>query len=59
MPGGSTAGIVDVGLLTMTQLLEQALTEAAQLPEDEQDAVAALILWNSITPGNRASYRPG
>ena len=28
----------------MTQLLGQALAEVAQLPEDEQDAVAALIL---------------
>ena len=28
----------------MTQLLEQALAEVARLPEDEQDAVAALVL---------------
>ena len=28
----------------MTQLLEQALAKVAQLPHDEQEAVAALIL---------------
>ena len=28
----------------MTQLLEQAIGEARKLPEDEQDAIAALIL---------------
>lgn len=28
----------------MTQLLEKAFTEAAQLPDEEQDAIAALIL---------------
>jgi hypothetical protein len=28
----------------MTQLLEKAYSEAAQLPENEQDAIAAIIL---------------
>ncbi len=28
----------------MTQLLEQALSEVAKLPESEQDAVAAILL---------------
>ncbi len=28
----------------MTKLLEQAMQRVAQLPEDEQDAVAALVL---------------
>ena len=30
--------------LGMTQMLERAFTEAARLPEKEQDAVAALLL---------------
>jgi hypothetical protein len=30
--------------LSMTQMLERAFTEAARLPEKEQDAVAALLL---------------
>ena len=46
----------------MTQLLEQAIGEARKLPEDEQDAIAALILeeladerrWEDAFAGSQA-----
>ena len=50
-----------VTILAMTELLERALNEAARLPEQEQDALASLLLaemesearWNVAFAGSQ------
>ncbi len=43
----------------MTQLLEKAFAEAAKLPEDQQDSVAALLLKEIGTTANESSAVTG